>query len=68
MTKLFKWPDLFNKRVTKSFEQFDVSVNGSPSHSNGVDVSNEWVKKPFKQVDVSSKRVAKPFEQLTNSL
>ena len=25
MTKLFKWPDLFNKRVTKSFEQFDVS-------------------------------------------
>ena len=43
-------------------------VNGSPSNSDGVDVSNEWVKKPFKQVDVSSKRVAKPFEQLTNSL
>ena len=43
-------------------------VNGSPSRSNGVDVSNEWVKKLFEQVDVSSKRVAKLFEQLTNSL
>jgi len=36
MTKLFKWPNVFNEWVTKSFERFDVSNKWVTKLLNGL--------------------------------
>ena len=69
MTELFKWPDDFNKWVTKSFERFNVSNERVIKSFERIDVSNERVRsvrKPFERA-VSSERVTKPFERLAQT-
>jgi len=58
--------DVFNERVSKSFEWLDIFIERVSKSFERMDVSTEQVIKPFKRLDVSTERVIKFLDDLRN--